>query len=298
MSKKLVGTLAAVAVVGAGVWFGGNYYLTQKVEEEAKAFITKNNLTDQIQWAKAEGRINKTATFYDVVISPKKMKEKIFVKELHVNDFSDKQGNYVLDLSFKGLSDNQGKTLLTKDLAKASWAKHIDTQSLPLMDGQLAVRQKDDSLAFTMVAEQGNVGDVSFSIDLAQTDVVINTLKEKGVSQNNPFQLLGLLSQVTLEDAYLQIKDKGLIQGRDKTADANLEKQCLDDLMARQVSQAQTYCASLNKFINGEAKTLNIAVKPTQAISLFALFNQLQRSSKRPDGVAALLETLKLEVKN
>ncbi len=298
MSKKVVGALATVAIVGAGVWVGGNYYLSQKVEEEAKAFISKNNLTDQIQWARAEGRINKTATFYDVVISPKKMKEKIFVKELHVNDFSDKPGNYVLDLSFKGLSDSQGNTLLAKDLAKASWAKHIDTQTLPLMDGQLAVRQKEDSLALTMVGEQGNVGDVSFSIDLGKTDVVINTLKEKGVSQNNPFQLLGLLSQVTLEDAYLQIKDKGLIQGRDKTADANLEKQCLDDLMARQVSQAQTYCASLHKFINGEAKTLNIAVKPAQAVSLFALFNQLQRAPKRPEGVAALLETLKLEVKN
>ncbi len=54
----------------------------------------------------------------------------------------------------------------------------------------------------------------------------------------------------------------------------------------------------LHKFINGEAKTLNIAVKPAQAVSLFALFNQLQRASKRPEGVAALLETLKLEVKN
>lgn len=298
MSKKLVGTLAAVAVVGAGVWFGGNYYLTQKVEEEAKAFMTKNNLTDQIQWAKAEGRINKTATFYDVVISPKKMKEKIFVKELHVNDFSDKPGNYVLDLSFKGLSDNQGKTLLAKDLAKASWAKHIDTQSLPLMDGQLAVRQREDNLAFMMVAEQGNVGDVSFRLDLAKTAAVMNTLKEEGFSQNNPLLLLGLLSQVTLEEAYLEIKDKRLIQGRDKTAYVNLEKQCLDDLMARQVSQAQTYCASLHKFINGEAKTLNIAVKPTQAVSLFGLFNQLQRASKQANGVAALVEKLNLEVKN
>lgn len=298
MSKKLVGSLAIVAIVGTGVWFGGNYYLSQKVEEEAKAFIAKNNLTDQVQWARAEGRINKTTTFYDVVISPKKIKEKFFVKELHVNDFSDKPGHYVLDLSFKGLSDSQGKTLLAKDLAKASWAKHIDTQSLPLLDGQLVVRQRKDSLAFTVAAEQGHVGDVSFSIDLAKTNVLINTLKEKGISQNNVFQLLGLLSQVMLEDAYLQIKDRGLIQGRDKTVDVNLEKQCLDDLMARQVSQAQTYCASLNKFINGESKTLNIAVKPAQAVSLFALFNQLQRSSKRPEGVATLLETLNLEVKN
>lgn len=295
MSKKLVGTLAAVAVVGAGVWFGGNYYLTQKVEEEAKAFITKNNLTDQIQWAKAEGRINKTATFYDVVISPKKMKEKIFVKELHVNDFSDKQGNYALDLSFKGLSDNQGKTLLAKDLAKASWAKHIDTQSLPLMDGQLAVRQKDDSLAFTMVAEQGNVGDVSFSINLQDANGLLEALTEKRLLVQQKFLMLDLFLRVSLENAYIKFKDKGIIQGRDRSADGNIEEQCLNFSVAQGVGQLQNYCSSLTKFLEGHATELNIVIKPEQALPFSALY--LEMAMNRGN-IATVLEMLNLEVKN
>ncbi|MDY3331703.1 MAG: hypothetical protein SOX43_07090 [Pelistega sp.] len=298
MSKKLVGALVAIGVVGAAAWFGGNYYVSQKVEETAQAFLTKNKLTDQIQWARSEGRINKTATFYDVVISPKKMKEKIFVKELHVNDFSDAKDNFVLDLSFEGLSDSQGKTLLAKDLAKAKWAAHIDTANLPLMDAKLAIRQQVDSLAFTAIAEQGNVGDMSFSIDLAKTGALLNTLKDKGVPQNNPFQLLGLLSQVTLEEAYLQVKNKGLVQGGKPEEAARVLTECTNALMAQQVAQGQAYCRSISQFAAGDAKELNVAIKPAQAPSLFALFTQLQRINRAPDGAAKLLDTLNLEIKN
>lgn len=298
MSKKIIGgVVGAVAVLGAIAWFGSNYYVSQKLEEKAQEFVIKNNLTNQIQWVRSEGRINKTATFYDVVFSPKNMTQKIHVKEVQVNDFSDVPDNFVIDLFFKGMSDSQGRTVFAQDLSNASWAEHIDVQNLPLMDAQLVIRQKDDGLSLKVVAEQEKLGDVRFNIDLNKTKELFQTLKDQTAVAQNPFQILGVLSQVTLKDASLQLKDEGAIPEQTKETLEGISTECANTLMTLQVAQTSSLCQSVAKFVSKEEKELNIAVKPVQEISLFKLFNQVQRAN-HPGGAAKLLETLNLEVKN
>ena len=296
--KTLVGVIA-VAVIGAGVWLGGNYFATQKAEEKARAYLSKHKLENSVTWEKLSARLDNTATLNKVEITVPKTGEKLFIQQLDVKNFEDSDKEFKLDITFNGVSDQSGKSPVETFIAETPDLQGLGLKELPLLNGSLKLEHEIEKgdVDFSVMLNQEKAMDMEFALDIKDASGFIALAKDKGAElERNPFQAFAALSTVRLDDLSVALYDKGLVEknAKQNKVPDNYMQECENQLVMMGIEKHQEFCKSADNFFRAEKKNLKISLDPKEPYPLGNLINLTQS----PDQLKQVFKELNFNVSN
>ncbi|WP_071058623.1 hypothetical protein [Pelistega sp. MC2] len=296
--KTLVGVMA-VAVIGAGVWFGGNYFATQKAEEKARAYLAKHKLENSVMWEKLSARLDNTATLNKVEITVPETGKKLFIQQLDVKNFEDSDKEFKLDITFNGVSDESGKSPVATFIAETPDLQELDLKELPLLNGTLKLEHEIEkgNVDFSVMLNQEKAVDMEFALDIKDASGFIALAKDKRAElERNPFQAFAALSTVRLDDLSVAFYDKGLVEksAKQNKVPDNYMQECENQLVMMGIEKHQEFCKSADNFFRAEKKNLKISLDPKEPYPLGNLINLTQS----PEQLKQVFKELNINVSN
>ncbi|ETD67951.1 hypothetical protein V757_10650 [Pelistega indica] len=296
--NTLVGVMA-VAVIGAGVWFGGNYFATQKAEEKARAYLAKHKLENSVMWEKLSARLDNTATLNKVEITVPETGKKLFIQQLDVKNFEDSDKEFKLDITFNGVSDESGKSPVAAFIAETPDLQELDLKELPLLNGTLKLEHEIEkgNVDFSVMLNQEKAVDMEFALDIKDASGFIALAKDKRAElERNPFQAFAALSTVRLDDLSVAFYDKGLVEksAKQNKVPDNYMQECENQLVMMGIEKHQEFCKSADNFFRAEKKNLKISLDPKEPYPLGNLINLTQS----PEQLKQVFKELNINVSN
>ncbi|NEN74974.1 hypothetical protein F9B74_01340 [Pelistega sp. NLN82] len=303
LNKKVSLTVIAAAIIGAGVWFGGNYFLSNKIETEAKAYIVKNNLEEHIKWERVEGRLNKKAIFHQVTLSGMTPKETLHIEQLEVNDYDKSDDRFLLDIDLKGITDYQKQPIISsaEELQPGITLESLGITDIPLLNSHIKIKQDRSSNNVTLDVglNQEKVLDVEFAIDMKNTNTLIDAVREQD-NELSPLRVLGFASSMAVGEVSIQFKDKGAIATNAKKNPELIppKQECLDNLEALHLPYADMYCDAIVKYFSGDASTIMVSAKPQTPYPVVKLVDDWRKVQIMPYMIPDVIEKLNIKVSN
>lgn len=302
--NKKIG-IGIAMVVAAAIWFGGNYIVTQEIEESARAFLSEQDLEDVVHWESVKGRMNKTATFYNVVINGKKGEKKMSIKQIDVHDFDESDDSFLLDVSLIGIADEQGQSF-TNVFAEQSngLLEGVDRASLPLLNADILIQHVPNHSKFEFGLDQDKLISEKFSLKVSDTDAIFQALKHSE-KEDDPLRVFRLLEHVKFEHAHLAVKEKGLLKyfkNKGMLDKIGTAEGCTGLVAIIGLEKGRQSCEHLFEFLTLKEDGLNISITAKEPHTLRTLLETGQGLSylfsKNPAVIREFFKTFDIELSN
>ncbi|MDY3331704.1 MAG: hypothetical protein SOX43_07095 [Pelistega sp.] len=210
---------------------------------------------------------------------------------------------YEQKVSFEGLSNAQGKSIVQEALSEDSTYQDLGyTGNLALADGEFDLTHdvKNNKASMNILFKQADF--LNINVDFAGTqlneflDVVTKTSEQE--LEKDPMKLVAALSPALIEKLAIRFEDTGMMGRVQKSPDAAKVsvQECQLGLMMVGVSLDDSVCTNLTSFINGEQKQLKMSINPAQPLSVSKVMFDM--ASPTPESIAALIKELNLKVEN
>lgn len=220
MSKKTIGIGATVGVLLAGA--AGSYYINSAAEKEMAKEISKSATFSKID---CDMFLGNTCTVTDFKDNMQMFKVKeITIKGIRdlaaLEDVSKLNGSYSVETHFKGVSAQDGSSLLATSISNSDRKKLVDIMGEEAVN-TLATKPFDFDFYNNIdasnekwkIATNFNISVDKFpsavgaGITFTAPTASVETIKSSAVEMN-PFQAMSTLETLVLNDAHLKLKQE------------------------------------------------------------------------------------------
>ncbi|PMC16244.1 hypothetical protein CJ230_10295 [Oligella urethralis] len=246
-----------------------------KVEQELRDYLSSMGIQDSFSWQRIQGESLADATIYGVVFSRGKgaQKKTYLIKEMDFDDYQVSANRVAVDVTYKGVTDEDGVHLLlsqklnaTKGLQRYGYQQLDDIQLRLSYD----MEKTNGSLTGNLVLRQKAVLDSQFDFKTEGIGPMLEQLLALDVATIDPELIL--LSTMTTKLHYirLDLKDDGLNQrmlAHDSSHRGEVEKHyqaCVGALDEFAIQQLSTACQALRDYFLAQKNQLHISMTPAK----------------------------------
>lgn len=314
-SKKtfvIYGVIAILVLMVLG-WFGANYYLSYRVNAQAREIVDSMGLSEKIKWKSISASFGKTAKVKEVELNfPGILPKPIQIKELALTNFERVRKTFELDLVASDITDNTGKSYFytLKDMYKELKGFHL--RDIPPMDASLHIENSyiDDLISVQIDLEQEGGLNFDFNTNLKninpfleQVDKVLEPSSDEDTKKLSDAELQILLGSqlaiVQVVNSEIYIEDSGLIKNNRNDARNYMHRvHCPNILNSLEYRRPEQLCEPFHNFLLAREKDVNFSISPGGGFYVSKLLEYYPFDNFDNHTTGQLLRALQFKISN
>ncbi|WP_028358259.1 hypothetical protein [Brackiella oedipodis] len=310
-SKALPLAAIAIVVLLLIAYFGGNWYLSEKVfPQKIHEQLAKNDLEDTVHWKDQKATIlgHKEITGLEI---GQQDAERLVADKVLIHDVDDGEHSSDFDVELLNVHTSEGRNPLLASMFQKDLASYGYTDLKPIENLRIKSHQKDNRFSLDLALKQEDLANIDFSYDLNISEKAMQALGHDAKRLRSPESLvflgLFLAPEIDLSDLKLSIEDTGFIKHLHDTRpleaqDIEQGQATCEQQLAGSFADAKDKCQAIYAFAKGDKKQLHIALKPEEPTNVAKIVETIDSrsslSAPNPEGREADTKKLNFSVKN
>lgn len=311
-SVLIYGIIAILLLLVVG-WFGANYWLSYKVNSQAKELVKSVGWEDKIKWKSIDASFSKTATVKKLVINfPEVLPQPLYIEKLSLKNFNRVRRTFEFDILAEDITDSNGKSYfyVLKNLYQE--LKPFVLRDIPAMDAKLHVENSyiEDLLSIQLDIEQQGGLNFDFNTTIKNVNPFLDQVdkqvspksndKEKPISDAELQILLGSqLALIQIVNSEIYIEDAGLIKGNRNHARNYMHKlHCPNILNSFEYKNPEELCEPVHNFLLAREKDVNFSISPGGGYNITKLAEYYPFNKLNGHSTGQLLRALQFKISN
>ncbi|WP_432787044.1 hypothetical protein AAEX37_01128 [Oligella sp. MSHR50489EDL] len=306
MNKNVILSSTKALLVGlTGLAISSTASASAKAEQELRDYLSSLGVQDSFTWQRIRGDSLADATIYGVVFTAAKgtaKEKKYLIKEMDFDDYQVTDNRVSVDVTYKGITDEDGvHLLLSKKLGANKDFQRLGYQQLDdmLLKLKYDMEKSNGALSGNLAIQQKAVLDSQLDFKTEGVGAFVDQLIGLEAATIDPELIL--LSAMTTKLHYisLDLKDDGLNQRmmtHDPNHRNNVTKQyqsCMKTVEEFSIDQLQQGCDAIRDYFLAQKNKLHVSMKPAKPFVVAEYLPMYMLMSRAgPQAASALIKQI------